>query len=587
MKLFNGKRLILLVLLLASITGVEAVSLSNSGGGTWQYYREITITNSLDTLKDYQLFLQLSGSYLPVTRSDGADIRFTDTKDKELPYWIEDYSSSSALIWVKVPNIPANSKTKIRMYYGNPDASAVSNGDDTFDYFDMGDKIETWKTVSFGDGVSKQDNSIGNPAPSYIVSSTTLNDYGYMYKKIGIKDEQILEFDFMAIGSVPVLDVAIMVNSTGYGQHFRIETRESAFSGFSWKNSWTTFQWGAPISGTREKVNTWYKGKVVIDSPEMNGWIGMNIEPSHVILNSQDNEYIGIEWSGRIDNIRLRKYAIDNPIVAIGSEKVLHADISITSSPPGAEVLIDGLSKGFAMPTLIIYDLMLGSHNIVCRLSGYSDYLITVELSSESMVSEKCELKEVTPTMTDTSAPTTTSTATPTITSTSITAETATETDTPMPAAATSTILATKTAATPNISQKSVINGRIIDAKTSEPIFGATISSGIESDSTGMDGKYELKVRSGNHDLTVTRPDYESITRSVNVPEDGLNNVDFSLTPIPPVISWYLIFIVLAVLLSGGIYLVKKKKRGSTRCLKCGAKAGEGNSYCEECGEAL
>jgi len=37
---------------------------------------------------------------------------------------------------VKVPHIPANGEVKIKMYYGNPSASAVSDGDKVFEFFD-------------------------------------------------------------------------------------------------------------------------------------------------------------------------------------------------------------------------------------------------------------------------------------------------------------------------------------------------------------------------------------------------------------------------------------------------------------------
>ena len=130
-----------LVLCIAlSIAVGSAGALSNSGGGTWLYQREITIQeNSGTTLANYQVLVELTGSDFPTeTQSDGDDIRFTGADGKELSYWIEeyDYSGKHAKIWVKVPNVPANSEAKIKMYYGNPSASSQSNGDATFDIFE-------------------------------------------------------------------------------------------------------------------------------------------------------------------------------------------------------------------------------------------------------------------------------------------------------------------------------------------------------------------------------------------------------------------------------------------------------------------
>ena len=62
---------VLAVLMLASITGMVEVSgaitdLPQSGGGTWEYCREITIhENSGDTLSDYQVLVALAGSDFP------------------------------------------------------------------------------------------------------------------------------------------------------------------------------------------------------------------------------------------------------------------------------------------------------------------------------------------------------------------------------------------------------------------------------------------------------------------------------------------------------------------------------------------
>ena len=64
------------------------------------------------------------------------DIRFTSTTDEVYSYWIESSDSSSATIWVKIPSIAANTYTDIVLQYGNSEASAVSNGDATFEFFD-------------------------------------------------------------------------------------------------------------------------------------------------------------------------------------------------------------------------------------------------------------------------------------------------------------------------------------------------------------------------------------------------------------------------------------------------------------------
>lgn len=117
----------------------EASALSNSNGGNWLYFKEVTITNTGTPLNDYQVQVNLAGGNFPAyANTNGEDIRFTDANGTELSYWIEnwDNSSKAASIWVKVPSIPTGSSTNIKMYYGNPKAISSSNGDKTFEFFD-------------------------------------------------------------------------------------------------------------------------------------------------------------------------------------------------------------------------------------------------------------------------------------------------------------------------------------------------------------------------------------------------------------------------------------------------------------------
>jgi len=110
---------------------------SNSGGGTWQYYKDITISNTGGDLTDYQVLVHLDEK-LEHAQDNGADIRFSNVDRAELKYWIEDWYSTGndAKIWVKVPSVPADRNARIRMYYGNPKAFSSSDGDATFDFFD-------------------------------------------------------------------------------------------------------------------------------------------------------------------------------------------------------------------------------------------------------------------------------------------------------------------------------------------------------------------------------------------------------------------------------------------------------------------
>jgi uncharacterized repeat protein (TIGR01451 family) len=107
---------------------------------TWQYRRQVSITNNGAPLGYYQVLLKLDGDNFDfnLANADGSDIRFTHSDGTtELGYWIEswDYTGMLAYIWIKVPSL-ANGDTPIYLYYHNPNAVTTSRGTTTFDGFE-------------------------------------------------------------------------------------------------------------------------------------------------------------------------------------------------------------------------------------------------------------------------------------------------------------------------------------------------------------------------------------------------------------------------------------------------------------------
>jgi len=128
----------------------------------WGYRKSHVINNTGDALSDYQVMFTVnrssgadSGSTVYVgTKCNESydDIRFTNATGGLLDYWIEESDSSDATIWVEVDTIAASGNTTIYLYYGNSGASAVSSGDDTFEFFDdfPGSSLDTskWDTLN-------------------------------------------------------------------------------------------------------------------------------------------------------------------------------------------------------------------------------------------------------------------------------------------------------------------------------------------------------------------------------------------------------------------------------------------------------
>ena len=129
---------------------VKDFSLSDGEGWLtgWSDRKGITITNSSGAGTDYQIMIDVT--YEDEMETDFADIRFTDKGGVALlDYWRETYTvSTSAVFWVEITD-DLDFETVIYMYSGNSEATTLSNGTNTFIFFDdfENDNLDGWDTV--------------------------------------------------------------------------------------------------------------------------------------------------------------------------------------------------------------------------------------------------------------------------------------------------------------------------------------------------------------------------------------------------------------------------------------------------------
>jgi len=101
---------------------------------SWACRRLVTINNenNPNALENYQVKIDVKYDDNMLRNFD--DLRFVDNDNvTALSYWIENYNlGDNAVVWVRVPKIPANDNKMIYMYYGNPGASPGSNFSATF-----------------------------------------------------------------------------------------------------------------------------------------------------------------------------------------------------------------------------------------------------------------------------------------------------------------------------------------------------------------------------------------------------------------------------------------------------------------------
>jgi len=182
-------------------------------GNLYMYRRRVRITElSGNTLTDYQIKIEI-GAGDPIwkhARSAGEDIRFCYYPEENMiPYWIEKFDpvAEEAIIWVKVPSIPANSEIEIYMYYGNPEVASASDGFATFLFFD-----------DFEDGVISPWSTYGtvSEANSLLTLGTSAGENAWVEYDISDMNSGIIEYKARAFTSDTWINfVATFSKTTG------------------------------------------------------------------------------------------------------------------------------------------------------------------------------------------------------------------------------------------------------------------------------------------------------------------------------------------------------------------------------------
>ena len=137
----------------------------------WSYVREIVIKERSNTnLTNYAVRIELNSTNFDSwdkLNDDGSDLLFTLNKSV-LPHFIDyfDKTEKKAVIWVRLPYIPANDNITIEMHYGNPSAIPTSNPHDVFLFY------EDFERYSLGGikGALWSGANISHPNGAYIIT---------------------------------------------------------------------------------------------------------------------------------------------------------------------------------------------------------------------------------------------------------------------------------------------------------------------------------------------------------------------------------------------------------------------------------
>lgn len=247
---------------------------------SWTYRQRVDITGVGSTdLTDFQVSIDIGTSALIAAgkmKTDCSDIRFTDGSGNILPYWIEENNPgcnqiTDTKIWIKVPSLPS-SGAPIYLYYGNPSATAVQNGNQVFDFFDDFSKNSldpakwlqkngTNLTIS-GGTLSVSANT--DPGKLIAISSPTDNNY-------------IIKARFQAISGTSIderIGVGIKTNiSNGYGYNFVLRNFTTSNVAYFLNDS---IAWGTTMPFVWTK-NTYYTMEIYHDGTRVKGRVNDNI----------------------------------------------------------------------------------------------------------------------------------------------------------------------------------------------------------------------------------------------------------------------------------------------------------------------
>lgn len=316
------------------------VSLSSTGTALTNFQVRIDVTDTailghMDAAgDDIRVFNQQTAA--PYTSSTG-----------KLDYWVESISGSSLVLWVEVDSIPSSGGKTLYVYYGDSSASAESNGENAFIFFD-----------DFNDGsldTSKWDvNTKGTCSVSESGGSLTMYINATGYVGCGVTaDNTITATDYK-------------IETLGKRQSYYGGGELGAIYGFTDKTSQDTSYYGswnnwAGFNIFRYNSNSWlfrafYQGSTATGSTSWTSWSNQWVRASITYLHTAKTvassftyatesrslttgtgttqltslrpqihygDYSMRYYSAWCDFFAVRQYASTEPTVTLGSESSL------------------------------------------------------------------------------------------------------------------------------------------------------------------------------------------------------------------------------------------------------------------------
>ena len=314
----------------------------------WTYRRELLLNYTIESVYDYALCLDFDGTFFAGADSTGKDLRFIDEYNNTLSYWIEEWDlSSTCLVWVKVPEIIIDQIQYIHIYYGNQDATPMSNGTETFLCFD--DFESGYSIGDSPDSATGWSIEFGSPTVQTVPSGR--EGYGLTFQQLssesfahGAQLKWSQKLHNISVGYYWSVDTLNIRN--GY-HHFFNDSLQMTSTRFVdgvcdwWDGS--SYHYFTP--SVSYSANTWYRIEQIVTIDEYLLKTQLFSTPSEGELTHLNEGVNAFSWRSQdsrtynftIDNVYVRQYLSYEPAFYLGDEEQFGDEPISTVSPTPTE----------------------------------------------------------------------------------------------------------------------------------------------------------------------------------------------------------------------------------------------------------
>jgi len=308
---------------------------------SWLYRKEINITNvGSTTLLDFPAYINVT--YNSNMLANYSDLRFISgtcaAGGSVLDYEIENYTSSNANIWVRIPNLGIGI-TQICLYYNNLQASSGENKTGVWNSNYLGVWHLSETSGNANDSTSNGKNGTVTGATrgvTGIVSSAFSFDGSNDYVDITINVPATVTISAWATYTGPGTDMLWCLNNAGTGgPDLFVGVPGSGVIALNTWDSWSNPFCNVPSAGF---MQGWHLYTTIIDSASTKLYIDDTLCGTATYKNPTKTSFAisssnGYDWVGKIDEVRISNVAETSDWVNQSYQMVVNQSVYVTFGP--------------------------------------------------------------------------------------------------------------------------------------------------------------------------------------------------------------------------------------------------------------